>query len=87
MENKDSVPYIVFESAQARMERQIKRLFIICLVLIGVVVGTNGAWIIYESRYEDTYVTQEVDTGEGNATVIGVGDNYGESETDGQNTD
>ena len=77
------VPYIVHEMAMARMERQSKRLFIVCLVLIGLLFGTNGAWIFYESQYETTSVTQEVDTGEGSATVIGVG-NYGESETDSQ---
>lgn len=43
----ESVPYIVHESSMARMERQIKRLWITVLVLIAMLVATNGAWILY----------------------------------------
>ena len=83
--NDREVPIIVHESALARMERQLKRQFILCIVLIVALVGTNAAWIVYENQFatEQTTVTQDVDTGEGDALVIGVGDNYGESETDG----
>lgn len=41
----ESVPYIVHESSIARMERQIKRLWITVLVLIFLLVGTNAAWL------------------------------------------
>ena len=43
----ERVPYIVHEASMARMERQIKRLWITVLVLIVVLVATNGAWIWY----------------------------------------
>ena len=43
----DSVPYIVHEASMARMERHIKRLWITVLVLIVMLVATNGAWIWY----------------------------------------
>ena len=43
----ESVPYIVHEASMARMERQIKRLWITVLVLIVMLVATNGAWIWY----------------------------------------
>ena len=43
----ERVPYIVHESSMARMERQIKRLWITVLVLIVMLVATNGAWIWY----------------------------------------
>ena len=43
----ESVPYIAHESSIARMERQIKRLWITVLVLIVMLVATNGAWIWY----------------------------------------
>ena len=42
----ESVPYIVHEASMARMERQIKRLWITVLVLIVMLVATNGAWIL-----------------------------------------
>ena len=41
----ESVPYIVHESSMARMERQIKRIWITVLVLIVMLVATNGGWI------------------------------------------
>ena len=43
----ENVPYFVHEASMARMERQIKRLWITVLVLIVMLVATNGAWICY----------------------------------------
>ena len=75
----ESVPYIVHESSMARMERQIKRIWITVLVLIVMLVATNGAWILYESQMETIYqeVTQEDDTGTNN--FVG-GDMIGETD-------
>ena len=42
-----SVPYIVHESAQARMERTLGRLWVTIVLLIVLLVGTNLAWIVY----------------------------------------
>lgn len=85
-QNVEPVPYIVHESAMARQERTIKRLWILLILVISLLVATNGAWIWYESQWEDIYVEQEVETETGDAFVAGVGDvKYGESETDGQN--
>ena len=64
----ENVPYIVHEASMARMERQIKRLWITILVLIFLLVGTSGAWLYYESQRETIYqeVTQEDETGTNN---------------------
>lgn len=71
------------EGILARMERTIKRLWIVVLVLIGLLAATNGAWIYYESQFVDESVWQEVDTGNGDAYVAGIGDvNFGESQTE-----
>lgn len=80
---KNFVPYIVYESEQVRHERDKVRWFAIVLVLIILLFGTNAAWIAYEMQFEDIVVTQDVDTGDGRSIVSGVGDIYGESETDG----
>lgn len=77
------VPFIVYEAEQARHERDKRRWFIIVLVLILLLFGSNAAWIAYESQFEDIVVTQDVDTGNGRSIISGVGDIYGESETDG----
>jgi MFS-type transporter involved in bile tolerance (Atg22 family) len=73
-ENMDPVPYIVHEADMARQERTIKRLWVLLILLIVLFVGSNIAWIVYESQFEDVVVEQEVDTGEGDANVTGVGD-------------
>ena len=55
----ESVPYIVHESSMARMERQIKRIWITVLVLIVMLVGTNGAWLLYNSQFETVETVME----------------------------
>lgn len=68
-------------------DRTIKRLWITIILLVLFLFGSNAAWIYYESQWEtvNTEVSQEVDTGNGNAIVSGVGDiHYGESATDSQ---
>ena len=86
----EPVPYIVHESIMARMERTIKRLWILCIIMFVSLILTNGLWICYESSFEDVVtsqeVSQDVDTGNGNAVITGIGDiNYGENKTESQN--
>lgn len=86
----EPVPYIVHESIVARMERTIKRLWILCIIMFVSLVLTNGLWICYETSFEDVVtdqeVSQEVDTGNGDAVITGIGDiNYGENKTESQN--
>ena len=54
----------------ARMERQIKRLWIALIVCIALIFASNAGWLIYESQFET--ITYEQD-GEGINNV-----NYGE---------
>ena len=55
------VPYIVHEGAVARLERVIKRLWVLALALIILLCASNAAWIWWESQYEtiETTITQE----------------------------
>ena len=86
MNNKD-VPYIVHEGIVSRFERTIEKLWILCIILIFLLVGSNIAWLYYENQFEDVKVTQEVDTGNGEANVTGIGDIFnGEGETDSNST-
>lgn len=71
---KEPVPYIVHEGVMARMERSVKRLWVLVVLLILLLVGTNVAWLIYEAQFEDqTTVTQDVDTQQSPAYVNGTG--------------
>ena len=79
----EPVPYVVHESDMARLERTIKRLWILLLVLIALLAGSNAAWIYYESQWEtiettSTEIEQDTDGG-GNNYVIG-GDFNGATE-------
>lgn len=60
------VPYVVHEGAMVRMERTIKKLWIIIIILIAALLGTNAAWIYYESQFEYFSVTQENEDGYNN---------------------
>lgn len=78
------VPYIAYESELARMERVNRRWFIAWLITFLLLVGCVTGFIWYEAQFEETTVTQDVDTGDGPAFVTGIGDIYGEGKTDGQ---
>lgn len=60
MENH-SVPYIVHEGIMARMERTIKRLWVLAIILLVLLFGTNLGWLYYESQFEEVVVTQSVE--------------------------
>lgn len=73
----EPVPYIVHESAMARQERTIKRLWILLILVISLLVATNGAWIWYESQWEVVETYQEVEQdAEGDGASNFVGGNY-----------
>ena len=45
-----TIPYYVAEGMMDRQSATIKKLWIICLLLIILLVGTNAMWIYYESQ-------------------------------------
>lgn len=78
----EPVPYIAHESAMARMERTIKRLWILLIVLIFMLVATNGAWLWRESQFEDvttTEIEQKADN-DGSNYIVGGDFNGGNAE-------
>lgn len=69
----------------ARMERTIRRLWVLCIILILLLAGSNAAWIYYESQFTDETmtVTQDVDSGGGGDAIVNDGVHInGESKTD-----
>ena len=70
----ESVPYIVHEASMARMERQIKRLWIALIVAIVLLFAINAAWFYawcqYDYSSEEIVVQQDAKDG-GNANYIG----------------
>lgn len=56
-----TIPYLVHEGDMARQERTIKRLWILCIVLVVLLTGSNAFWFYYESQFEEVVeTTQEV---------------------------
>ena len=82
-EQRQTVPYIVHEADMARQERTIKRLWIALILLIVLLVGSNIAWIAYESQFETVSESTEESyeaTVDGDGVAIANGDgevNYG----------
>ena len=54
------VPYIVHEGAVARLERVIKRMWVLVIALIILLCASNAAWIWWESQCQtiETNITQ-----------------------------
>lgn len=68
--NKIDVPYIVFESEVARLERTIRRLVILAIVSVALTFASNIAWIWFIGQY-DFEATTTTQNAKGNANYIG----------------
>lgn len=79
----ETVPYIVYESSMARMERTAKRLWIAVITLIFMLVGSNCVWILYENQFEDIEIVQE--NADGYNSFIGNDGDIVYGETNGEN--
>ena len=75
------------EGDMARMERANKRLWIVIIILIVALCGSNAAWIIYESQFEEisTQIEAEQETDDGGDNYVVGGDFYEPSESEGNN--
>lgn len=87
----DKIDYVVHEDHMCRMERTIRRLWILCIIVFVALIGTNAGWIYYESQFEDQVITQEIkqDSGEGgsnnyNGRMVGVDNGEADDTADGQ---
>ena len=86
MEEKERQQKYALDIVSAFAQNTIKKLWIVIIILIILLFGTNAAWIIYESQFEvvETEVTQTNDRGFNN--FIGNDGDITYGYTDGQNT-
>ena len=70
-------------SAVARLERVIKRLWVIVIVLIVLLAASNAAWILWESQFDEVRIEQENESGYNN--FIGNDGDIYNGETDNNN--
>jgi hypothetical protein len=54
------VPFAVLEANEARHERREIKLWVLILVLVFFLVGTNVAWLVYESQFVETETSEEI---------------------------
>lgn len=57
-QEKERVRYYV-EVMTATMERTIRRLWVLCIILVALLLATNAGWLWYESQYEDVVITAD----------------------------
>lgn len=81
MENK-SIPYIVYEGAQARAERTSKRLTIALIIAVILIFISNALWLYAWSQYDYTSEEISVDAQDGIANYIGERGNINNYGTD-----
>ena len=73
----ESVPYVVYQSAMAREERKFKKMWVLVLVLVALLVGTNAGWLWYESQFEtvttaeEYFIEQDAESGNNNSIING----------------
>ena len=71
-----TIPYYVAEGMIDRQSATIKKLWIMCILLVILLVGTNAMWIWYESQFEYYETTQEVTQESESGTNYFVGGDY-----------
>lgn len=71
-DNKAVVSFAAFERAILELKDANRRLWIIVLLLIMLLFGTNAAWLYYESQWEtvsETTITQDLEASGGDAII------------------
>lgn len=71
-----NIPYFVHQENMNRMDMSHKRvekwLVALCVVIFIALIGTNGAWMWYESQFiDEVTVTQETTSENGDAIIHG----------------
>lgn len=85
--DKDKLNYLMYEDIVVRLERIIKRLWILIIIIFTAFVLSNSLWIYYQSQWQVVEEKQEISqegSADGGGSVIlnNGGDlNYGKSET------
>lgn len=75
-ETTTTVPFIVLESERARSERTFQRMWVLVIVLVILLVGTNGAWLWYESQFETIETTIEAEQDGSGVNLVSGGDMF-----------
>ncbi len=67
----NNIPYIAYESAEAKNERTIKRLIIALVISIVLMFATNIVWIIEFCSFDYSSEETTIEANDGTANYIG----------------
>lgn len=82
-DSRDRALYLMWESCQYRNERINTKLWIVVLVLIVALIGTNVGWLYYESQWQYVQTETSIEaTQDGENNIINGGDYYGAESKD-----
>jgi len=83
------IPYIVYESSEAKAERTVRRLVIALVLAVAMLFASNALWLHAWMQYDYADDSVEIDAGSGTANYIGEdGDiTNGEDNSAQENTD
>lgn len=76
------VDYLVYEQSQVRSDRTNRRLWILCIILIVSLLGTNAGWLYYENQFTDISTTIQAEQDGAGTNIISGGDYYGTESED-----
>lgn len=65
------IPYIVYESAEAKAERTVRRLVIALVLAVAMLFASNALWLHAWMQYDYADDSVEIDAGSGTANYIG----------------
>lgn len=83
------IPFHSHEMDMDRAERANKRLWVIIIVLIVCLIGTNAGWLLYESQFTDETISTEIEAQQdGDYNFVSGGDlNYGANSPNQENSE
>lgn len=72
-----NVTYLAFESSQARLERINTKLWVVIIILVVALIGSNAGWIYWESQWQYVQTETNIDaTQDGDNNYLSGGDMY-----------
>ncbi len=80
-----SVPLAVHENLRAQSNVDKRRLWIVVIILIVLLFGSNLAWLIYESQFETVSTSVEMENEDGYVNYVGRDGSIYNGETESNN--
>ena len=68
-----SIPYFAHEGMMARMERTVKRLWVVLIIVIALMFASNAAWLYAWMQYDYVDMDRSIDINADNGTANYIG--------------